>query len=92
MSYAGLLAVTAVKAAFLEIWKSMRGHVVDLDFSILMAVPKKKTTLSRKRKRAANKSLSLKQNITTCATCGTPKLNHCMCWTCYRKAKSLGLI
>ncbi|KXN89988.1 putative 54S ribosomal protein L32, mitochondrial [Leucoagaricus sp. SymC.cos] len=49
----------------------------------LLAVPKKKTSHSRKAMRAANKGLKDKQNIVNCPGCGGPKLSHHLCANCY---------
>ena len=53
--------------------------IVTINTRILLAVPKKKVTLSRKRKRAAVKGLELKQNIDICNICGGAKLSHTIC-------------
>ncbi|ESK88899.1 ribosomal protein 32 precursor [Moniliophthora roreri MCA 2997] len=50
---------------------------------ILLAVPKKKVSHSRKAMRAANKGLKDKQNIVNCPACGSPKLAHHLCENCY---------
>ncbi|PIL32002.1 hypothetical protein GSI_06706 [Ganoderma sinense ZZ0214-1] len=51
----------------------------------LLAVPKKKTSHSRKAMRSANKGLKDKQNLVHCQACGSPKLAHHMCPNCYRE-------
>ncbi|KAK7463612.1 hypothetical protein VKT23_005553 [Stygiomarasmius scandens] len=50
---------------------------------ILLAVPKKKVSHSRKAMRAANKGLKDKHNIVNCPGCGSPKLAHHLCPNCY---------
>ncbi|KAJ4489295.1 hypothetical protein C8J55DRAFT_450325 [Lentinula edodes] len=50
---------------------------------ILLAVPKKKVSHSRKAMRAANKGLKDKHNLVHCPGCGSPKLAHHLCPTCY---------
>ncbi|GAA5812742.1 hypothetical protein MFLAVUS_006200 [Mucor flavus] len=59
---------------------------------ILWAAPKKKTSHSKKRMRASNKGLSIKENVTACPACGSNKLLHHLCGNCYsdikKKAKS----
>ncbi|KAL1761961.1 ribosomal L32p protein family-domain-containing protein [Schizophyllum commune] len=50
---------------------------------IVLAVPKKKTSHSKKRMRAAGKGLKDKQNIVSCPGCGSPKLAHHLCGKCY---------
>ncbi|KAE9411089.1 hypothetical protein BT96DRAFT_870955 [Gymnopus androsaceus JB14] len=50
---------------------------------ILLAVPKKKVSHSRKAMRAANKGLKDKHNLVHCPGCGGPKLAHHLCPTCY---------
>ena len=47
-----------------------------------LAVPKSKTTRSRKRMRAANKHLKNIQHIVECHNCGAPKLRHHVCTNC----------
>ncbi|KAF8350032.1 hypothetical protein F5887DRAFT_943425 [Amanita rubescens] len=49
----------------------------------LRAVPKKKTSHSRKAMRSANKGLKDKENIVNCPACGSPKLSHHLCSNCY---------
>ncbi|KAF9644671.1 hypothetical protein BDM02DRAFT_3068811, partial [Thelephora ganbajun] len=49
----------------------------------LLAVPKKKTSHSRKAMRSANKGLKDKRNIVHCSACGSPKLAHNLCPNCY---------
>lgn len=67
--------------------RSFTVPVLDIDFSLLLAVPKQKVTHSRKRMRMATKQLRNLQNITKCTACGSPKLMHSLCWTCYGKMK-----
>ncbi|KAL1740038.1 ribosomal L32p protein family-domain-containing protein [Schizophyllum fasciatum] len=50
---------------------------------VVLAVPKKKTSHSKKRMRAAGKGLKDKQNIVSCPGCGSPKLAHHLCGKCY---------
>lgn len=54
---------------------------------ILWAAPKKKTSHSKKRMRASNKGLPIKENITSCPACGTNKLLHHLCGNCYSDIK-----
>ncbi|KAJ6604693.1 hypothetical protein DFH09DRAFT_1123521 [Mycena vulgaris] len=49
----------------------------------VLAVPKSKTSHSRKSMRSANKGLKDKNNIVSCPGCGTPKLAHHLCSQCY---------
>ncbi|KLO20295.1 hypothetical protein SCHPADRAFT_796453, partial [Schizopora paradoxa] len=49
----------------------------------LLAVPKKKVSHSRKAMRAANKGLKDKTNLVSCPACGSPKLAHHLCASCY---------
>ncbi|KAF9512610.1 hypothetical protein BS47DRAFT_1297519, partial [Hydnum rufescens UP504] len=51
--------------------------------SIVLAVPKKKVSHSRKGMRSANKGLKDKTNIVACPACGQPKLAHHLCQSCY---------
>ncbi|EPQ60784.1 hypothetical protein GLOTRDRAFT_22635, partial [Gloeophyllum trabeum ATCC 11539] len=57
--------------------------LLDLFPPFLLAVPKKKTSHSRKRMRSANKGLKDKLNLVHCPACGTPKLAHNLCPNCY---------
>ncbi|KDQ63715.1 hypothetical protein JAAARDRAFT_53903 [Jaapia argillacea MUCL 33604] len=59
--------------------------LLDLLPPFLLAVPKKKTSHSRKRMRSANKGLKDKMNLVHCPGCGTPKLAHHLCAFCYSK-------
>ncbi|KAG2179786.1 hypothetical protein INT43_003569 [Umbelopsis isabellina] len=54
---------------------------------ILWAVPKKKTSHSKKRMRASNKGLKQAENITSCPACGNSKLMHHVCRHCYQDIK-----
>ena len=54
---------------------------------ILWAAPKKKTSHSKKRMRASNKGLPIKENVTTCPACGSNKLLHHLCGNCYSDIK-----
>jgi ribosomal protein L32 len=54
---------------------------------ILWAVPKKKTSHSKKRMRASNKGLKQAENITSCPVCGNAKLMHHVCRHCYQEFK-----
>jgi ribosomal protein L32 len=54
---------------------------------ILWAVPKKKTSHSKKRMRASNKGLKQAENITSCPACGNAKLMHHVCRHCYQEIK-----
>lgn len=62
---------------------SLWDTLADLFPSILMAVPKKKISHSRKSMRSANKGLKDKQNLVHCPACGAPKLAHHLCAHCY---------
>ncbi|KDR85030.1 hypothetical protein GALMADRAFT_53755 [Galerina marginata CBS 339.88] len=57
--------------------------LLDLFPPFLLAVPKSKTSHSRKAMRSANKGLKDKRNITNCAGCGSVKLAHHICPNCY---------
>lgn len=58
---------------------------------ILWAAPKKKTSHSKKRMRASNKGLPIKENVTTCPACGSNKLLHHLCGNCYSDIKKEGV-
>ncbi|KAF5375004.1 hypothetical protein D9758_000247 [Tetrapyrgos nigripes] len=62
---------------------SLGALVEELFPRILLAVPKKKVSHSRKAMRAANKGLKDKHNIVNCPGCGSPKLAHHLCPNCY---------
>ncbi|WVW80079.1 ribosomal protein L32 [Kwoniella bestiolae CBS 10118] len=47
------------------------------------SVPKKKTSHSRKSMRSANKGLKNRTNLSLCEACGSIKLTHHICPTCY---------
>ena len=53
--------------------------------TILRAVPKRKTTHSRKRKRQlVGKALPDKKNLTRCEACGDWRLLHTLCGSCIK--------
>ncbi|KAK8861522.1 ribosomal protein L32 [Kwoniella newhampshirensis] len=69
-------------------WRSLfdlgGGGLLELIPSIVWAsVPKKKTSHSRKSMRAANKGLKNRTNLSLCEACGSIKLTHHVCPTCY---------
>jgi large subunit ribosomal protein L32 len=69
-----LPAITTIILIFTEIWEA-----------ILRAVPKKKTSHSKKRKRQlVGKALKDKQNLSRCEACGDWKLLHTLCSNCVR--------
>ncbi|PVU93959.1 hypothetical protein BB559_003121 [Furculomyces boomerangus] len=51
---------------------------------ILKAVPKKKTTHSKKRMRSAGKGLKNRTDIVRCSGCGKAKLLGHLCLYCYK--------
>ncbi|KAJ1952320.1 hypothetical protein IWQ62_006249, partial [Dispira parvispora] len=55
--------------------------------AFLWAVPKKKTTHSKRRMRDANKAIKDRRDITKCPACGRKKLLHHICLYCYRDIK-----
>lgn len=55
--------------------------------AILWAAPKKKTSHSKKRMRASNKGIPIKENVTSCPACGSNKLLHHLCGNCYSDIK-----
>ncbi|KAJ1653959.1 hypothetical protein IWQ61_006029 [Dispira simplex] len=55
--------------------------------AFLWAVPKKKTTHSKRRMRDANKAIKDRRDITKCPACGRNKLLHHICLYCYRDIK-----
>ncbi|KAL5518912.1 hypothetical protein ACEPAH_595 [Sanghuangporus vaninii] len=60
-------------------WSSL----LELFPSIVLAVPKKKVSHSRKAMRSAHKGLRDKSNIVNCPGCGSAKLAHHLCPNCY---------
>ncbi|KIK28503.1 hypothetical protein PISMIDRAFT_90976 [Pisolithus microcarpus 441] len=50
---------------------------------VVLAVPKKKVSHSRKAMRSAHKGLKDKLNVVHCPGCGQPKLAHHACRSCY---------
>lgn len=52
---------------------------------ILWAVPKKRVSRHKKRLRMQSKWLRPIQNYTPCPKCGSPKLLHVLCGTCFRR-------
>ena len=52
---------------------------------VLWAVPKKRTSHSKKRKRMTHKYLKPKQNVTLCQKCGNAKLLHMLCGHCLKE-------
>ena len=61
---------------------------------ILLAVPKKKVSHSRKSMRSANKGLKDRVDLVHCSACGKPKLHHHICAYCYydlNRARKLAL-
>eukprot|EP00730_Choanoeca_flexa_P010403 TRINITY_DN17822_c0_g1_i1.p1 TRINITY_DN17822_c0_g1~~TRINITY_DN17822_c0_g1_i1.p1 ORF type:complete len:138 (+),score=3.08 TRINITY_DN17822_c0_g1_i1:27-416(+) len=56
---------------------------------VLMAVPKRRTTHSKKRMRMANKYLSNGTHFQRCPACGHMKLRHHACLNCLRIAKKV---
>lgn len=57
----------------------------DLLAPILWAVPKKKTSHSKKRLRMTSKWLKPIHHYTFCSKCGNPKLLHILCGTCFKE-------
>src|SRR3954453_2535210 len=55
--------------------------VIRLDWRPLMAVPKRKTSKSRRDKRRATHSLEAPR-VNSCPQCGSPKRAHRVCPTC----------
>ena len=59
------------------------------DSVLLWAVPKKRTSHSKKRMRMAHKYLKPKTNYQTCPKCGNLKLYHVLCGHCFRETMKL---
>ncbi|KAJ2662688.1 hypothetical protein IWW48_001746 [Coemansia sp. RSA 1200] len=58
-----------------------------LEQAILRAVPKQRTSHSKKRMRMANKGLKNRKDIVPCPGCGRPKLISQICKNCYKNIK-----
>ncbi|KAJ1950629.1 hypothetical protein FBU59_000587 [Linderina macrospora] len=54
---------------------------------ILRAVPKQRTSHSKKRKRMATKGLKDRKDLVPCRGCGRPKLAAQICLNCYHDIK-----
>ncbi|KAJ2702527.1 hypothetical protein H4218_000826 [Coemansia sp. IMI 209128] len=54
---------------------------------ILRAVPKQRTSHSKKRKRMATKGLKSRHDLVPCSGCGRPKLTAHICLNCYHDIK-----
>ncbi|KAJ3359141.1 hypothetical protein GGF32_009588 [Allomyces javanicus] len=57
----------------------------DLIPSIVLAVPKSRTTHGKKRMRMSNKGLKNREDIVPCPACKAPKLLHHACPACLSK-------
>ena len=55
---------------------------------LLMAVPKKKTTPSKKKLRHRHKWLKNRTDIETCAVCGNTKLMNHLCGNCLERVRT----
>ena len=55
------------------------------DGILLWAVPKRRTSHSKKRMRMAHKYLKPKHHYQTCQQCGNLKLQHMLCSHCFRE-------
>ncbi|KAJ2034380.1 hypothetical protein IW146_001328 [Coemansia sp. RSA 922] len=58
-----------------------------LNEMILRAVPKQRTSHSKKRKRMATKGLKNRHDLVPCSGCGRPKLTAHICLNCYHDIK-----
>ena len=56
-----------------------------LNDGLLWAVPKRKTSRSKKRMRMAHKYLKPKHHFYPCPACGNLKLQHVLCEHCFRE-------
>lgn len=61
------------------------GLTASLWDGVLWAVPKKRTSHSKKRKRMTHKYLKPKENVTLCQKCGNAKLLHVLCGHCLKE-------
>ncbi|KAJ1976992.1 hypothetical protein H4R34_003766 [Dimargaris verticillata] len=75
-------------AGWVQVGEQFRQRLTEImEEAFLWAVPKKKTTHSKKRMRSSNKALKDRRDIETCPACGRNKLHHHMCLYCYRDLK-----
>ncbi|KAF8932171.1 hypothetical protein CPC16_001476 [Podila verticillata] len=82
-SHSGGIATTALGR--------IGSYISDLIPSIVFAaVPKSKTSHSKKRMRQATKGLKEQKNIVQCPGCGQAKLMHHLCTHCYKDMKGRG--
>ncbi|KAJ1900751.1 hypothetical protein LPJ66_001263 [Kickxella alabastrina] len=81
---AGLAARTRMMSA-LGVGLGMLGDL--LGEMILRAVPKQRTSHSKKRKRMAGKGLKNRYDLVPCSGCGRPKLAAHICLSCYHDIK-----
>ena len=59
--------------------------IAEVDDGLLWAVPKKRTSHSKKRTRMAHKYLKPIQNYTVCPKCNNLKLLHVLCGYCLKE-------
>ncbi|KAJ2884130.1 hypothetical protein IWW38_005461 [Coemansia aciculifera] len=81
----GLAAVQSPLRASLGVGLGLLGDM--LREMILRAVPKQRTSHSKKRKRMATKGLKNRHDLVPCAGCGRPKLTAHICLNCYHDIK-----
>ncbi|KAJ2507466.1 hypothetical protein IWW47_001095 [Coemansia sp. RSA 2052] len=84
-SAAGLAAVRSPLGASLGAGLGLLGEM--LGEMILRAVPKQRTSHSKKRKRMATKGLKNRHDLVPCSGCGRPKLTAHICLNCYHDIK-----
>ncbi|GHJ87921.1 hypothetical protein NliqN6_4323 [Naganishia liquefaciens] len=73
----------SVKETYETPTRTLGSLLAELFPPFLLAVPKSKTSHSRKSMRSATKGLKNKTNINLCPACGSPKLMHHLCPRCY---------
>ena len=61
------------------------GNGLFQDTVLWMAVPKKRTSHSKKRMRMTHKWLKPVRHYTFCRNCGSPKLLHILCGQCFKE-------
>ncbi|KAJ2740895.1 hypothetical protein GGI20_005552 [Coemansia sp. BCRC 34301] len=81
----GLAAMRSPLGASLGAGLGLLGDI--LSEMILRAVPKQRTSHSKKRKRMATKGLKNRYDLVPCSGCGRPKLTAHICLNCYHDIK-----
>lgn len=68
-----------------ESWIRMYGAGIEAESLLWFAVPKRRTSHSKKRLRMTHKWLKPVHHYTFCNHCGNPKLLHVLCGNCFKE-------